>query len=96
MLAGPDLHSTILKVGHHGSLTSTKPLFLSAVAPEWAVVSCGRRNRFGHPRLEILAELEAAHVRTFRTDLGGAMCFVLNGESGAGSVRLEPMCAPDP
>ena len=92
MLANFDLSSTLLKVGHHGSLTSTRPEFLAKVAPAWAVISCGRRNRFGHPRPEILAELQAAHARTFRTDLDGATCFFLNGNSGEQAVTAQPLC----
>jgi competence protein ComEC len=89
LLADPaGLRSTVLKIGHHGSLTSTQPAFLAAVAPGWAVISCGRRNRFGHPRPEILAELESAHVRTLSTDTGGASCFVLNGRT----VTADPEC----
>jgi len=92
MLANFDLSSTLLKVGHHGSLTSTRPEFLAKVAPAWAVISCGRRNRFGHPRPEILAELQAAHARTFRTDLDGATCLLLNGEAEGQSVTAQPLC----
>ncbi|HLI04020.1 MAG TPA: hypothetical protein VKU93_07080, partial [Terracidiphilus sp.] len=75
--------STLLKVGHHGSITSTRPEFLERVAPQWAVISCGLHNRYGHPRGEVLDELQAARVRTFRTDLNGASCFVLDGRSVA-------------
>lgn len=96
MLANFDLSSTLLKVGHHGSLTSTRPEFLSKVVPAWAVISCGRRNRFGHPRTEILAELQAAHARTFRTDLDGATCLLLNGETGSQSVTAQPLCRKSP
>ncbi len=81
MLAEPGLESSLLKVGHHGSITSTRPEFLSRVAPQWAVISCGLRNRYGHPRPEVLEELEAAKVRTFRTDLNGATCFRLDGKT---------------
>ena len=81
MLAEHELASTLLKVGHHGSLTSTRPEFLARVAPQWAVISCGLRNRYGHPRQEVLEELQAARVRTFRTDIEGAACFVLNGKT---------------
>jgi competence protein ComEC len=69
--------ATLLKVGHHGSKTSTNPGFLSAVAPLEAVISVGRHNTFGHPRAEVLARLEAAHIRTFRTDRAGAQTFLL-------------------
>ena len=88
MLAKFDLRSTVLKVGHHGSLTSTRPEFLAGVSPAWAVISSGRNNRFGHPRGEILARLQAAHIRTYRTDLDGASCFLLDGLS----VRADAMC----
>jgi len=90
MLAEPDLRSTLLKVGHHGSLTSTRPAFLSRVSPQWAVISCGRHNRYHHPRIEVLEELEAARVRTFRTDLGGASCFQLNGVAASALPSCEP------
>jgi competence protein ComEC len=88
MLAEPGLASTLLKVGHHGSVTSTRPEFLARVAPQWAVISCGLRNRFGHPRPEILAELQQAKVRTFSTDINGATCFRLDGKT----VAAEPFC----
>jgi competence protein ComEC len=81
MLAEPGLASTLLKVGHHGSITSTKPEFLTRVAPQWAVISCGLRNRYGHPRMEVLHALEAAGVRTFSTDINGASCFRLDGKT---------------
>lgn len=91
MLSAPNLPSTLLKVGHHGSLTSTRPEFLARVAPQWAVISCGLRNRFGHPRPEILAELQQAHVRTFSTDTHGATCFRLDGQT----VSAQPSCDSD-
>jgi competence protein ComEC len=81
MLAEPGLASNLLKVGHHGSITSTRPEFLARVAPQWAVISCGLRNRYGHPRMEVLQALEAARVRTFSTDINGASCFRLDGKT---------------
>jgi competence protein ComEC len=88
MLAEPGLQSTLLKVGHHGSVTSTRPEFLARVAPQWAVISCGLHNRYGHPREEVLEELQAAHIRTFRTDINGATCFRLDGKA----VAPVPSC----
>jgi competence protein ComEC len=88
MLAESGLQSMLLKVGHHGSITSTRPEFLARVAPQWAVISCGLHNRYGHPRQEVLEELQAAHVRTFRTDINGATCFRLDGKTAA----QEPGC----
>jgi competence protein ComEC len=90
MLAETGLESTLLKVGHHGSLTSTRPAFLIRVAPRVAVISSGLHNRYGLPRPEILEALEAAQVRTYRTDLNGALCFKLDGKT----VREGISCGP--
>ncbi len=86
MLSEPDLQSTLLKVGHHGSITSTRPEFLARVAPQWAVISCGLHNRYGHPREEVLQALQDAHVRTYQTDTNGITCFRLDGKSVASDV----------
>ena len=91
MLAEPGLESTLLKVGHHGSLTSTRPEFLARVAPQWAVISCGLHNRYHHPREEVLEELQDARVRTLRTDIHGAVCFRLNGVA----LVADPDCSSD-
>jgi competence protein ComEC len=72
--------STLLKVGHHGSKTSTTPQFLAQVHPAWAVISCGLHNHYGHPSGQTLDRLQDAHVHTLRTDLLGAVCFALDGE----------------
>jgi competence protein ComEC len=88
MLAEPDLKSTVLKVGHHGSVSSSQPDFLARVQPQWAVISCGLHNRYGHPRAEVLAELEQTKVRTLSTDIDGASCFRLDGKT----VAAEPLC----
>ena len=90
MLKAGGLQSDILKVGHHGSRTSTQPSFLAEVSPRWAIISCGLRNHFGHPRPEVLAELQQAHVATFRTDIDGTTCFKLDGDR----VMAMPMCNP--
>lgn len=70
----------VLKVAHHGSNTSTTPELLAAVHPRVAVVSAGYRNSFGHPRREVLERLQAASVRTYRTDLLGVVTFLLDGQ----------------
>ena len=80
MLALGGLHSDLLKIGHHGSKTSTTPEFLHAVSPAFAAISVGRHNYYGHPKLETLDKLEDAHVRTWRTDLLGASTFYLDGK----------------
>lgn len=86
MLAESALQSTLLKVGHHGSATSTRPSFLERVVPQWAIISCGLHNHYGHPRAEVLEQLQTAHVRTFSTDIDGATCFELNGKNVSASV----------
>lgn len=78
--------STLLKVGHHGSKTSTSPAFLAAVAPREAVISVGRHNTFGHPRWEVLERLEEAHVQTWRTDREGAESFLITREGGISAL----------
>ena len=74
--------STLLKVGHHGSKTSTADAFLAAVAPRDAVISVGTHNTFGHPRWEVLNKLEQARVRTWRTDREGAETFLISADGG--------------
>src|SRR3989344_1424171 len=71
----------VLKAGHHGSKTSSNRFFLDVVKPEYAVVSAGKENRYGHPNQQILSNLEAAGAKIFRTDLDGtAVLEVRNGE----------------
>ncbi len=88
------LAADVLKVGHHGSRTSSTPEFVAAVHPRHAVISAGRRNRFGHPNAETLATLAAAGVRTWRTDRDGAVEVVTDGVSlavrGFGGDRSDP------
>ena len=62
---------TILKVGHHGSNTSSTPLFLSRFPPKVAVIQCGADNPYGHPTAETLSNLRRAGARVFRNDEDG-------------------------
>ena len=73
---------TLLKVGHHGSHTSTTPGFLAAVSPQYAVISDGQHNTFGHPSPIVIDRLAAAHIRTYRTDRLGAETFLLTPAGG--------------
>lgn len=79
MLAEPGLAADLLKVGHHGSRTSTTPPFLRTVSPHYAVVSVGEHNSYHHPKWETLSKLEDAHALTYRTDLLGLSTFYLDG-----------------
>jgi len=76
---GDDVQSLILKVGHHGSRTSTTPAFLDAVRPSIALISVGAPNPFGHPDAQIIQRLEDAGAAVYRTDLHGAITLATDG-----------------
>ena len=73
------LHSTILKVGHHGSRTSTSGEFVRAVAPTYALISDGSNNKYGHPHQETLDTLVQFSAKVFRTDLLGSIIVQSDG-----------------
>jgi competence protein ComEC len=70
---------------HHGSRTSSSAEFIARVAPRWAVVAAGYRNRFGHPSPEVLERYRGAGAAVLRTDRDGAIHVVL----GNGGLRVE-------
>ncbi|MGA8273254.1 MAG: ComEC/Rec2 family competence protein [Candidatus Sulfotelmatobacter sp.] len=84
------LQADLLKVGHHGSATSTTPEILAAVKPSVAVISVGFHTSFGLPKPEVLARLQAAGVRVYRTDLNGAVTFYLDGHTVTPSLPAAP------
>jgi competence protein ComEC len=63
----------VLKVGHHGSRTSSTPLLLDAVHPRIALISCGLHNTFGHPHPTVLASLRSRGIHAWRTDRNGTI-----------------------
>jgi competence protein ComEC len=75
------LRADVLKVGHHGSATSSSERFLDAVRPSVAVISCGARNRFGHPHAGTLARLTAHGARVLRTDRDGSVTVTTDGRT---------------
>lgn len=75
------LDCTLYKVGHHGSNTSTSLAFLQAVTPEYAVISCGAANSYGHPFGEVIARLESVGATVLRTDLLGEIVFETDGKT---------------
>ncbi len=77
---GSALRADLLKVGHHGSRTSTTPAFVARVRPSFAIISSGVRNRFGHPREETLDTLARAGAIALRTDRGGAVVWETDGD----------------
>src|SRR5690606_5359417 len=81
---GERLRSTVLKVGHHGSRTSSGSAFLRAVRPEFAVVSCGSRNRFGHPHPEAMSRLLEQGSKVWRVDERGSVSWAHPGSFARG------------
>lgn len=77
---GEHLKSTVLKAGHHGSRTSTSELWLAEVAPEYAVISAGKDNSYGHPHVEVTDALFNAGVKTLSTAEQGMITFDSDGE----------------
>lgn len=75
------LASTVLKVGHHGSYTSSSPEFLNAVHPQIAVYSAGRNNAYGHPHAQTIERLLAVGASVYGTDVHGTIVIETNGES---------------
>lgn len=81
-----DWSAQILKLGHHGSHTATGEAWLDEVKPQWAVVSCGRSNRYGHPHRDVIERVESRGIKVARTDREGDVTFVLSPD---GWTRLR-------
>ena len=75
------IDAAILKIGHHGSKTSTSTEFLQAVRPGYAVISVGRDNHYGHPAASVIQAIEQAGAKTYRTDSNGAIIFEANNNA---------------
>lgn len=78
---GFDLDVDVLKVGHHGSSTSSSLVFLKAVTPEYAVILCGTNNKYGHPHDETLSKLEEVSATIYRTDINGTITITTDGKT---------------
>lgn len=78
-----ELKTGVLKVAHHGSKTSTSGEFLEKISPEYAVISVGRDNKYGHPAEEVLDILSKYGIMIFRTDEAGDIKIISNGEKYA-------------
>ena len=76
LLSGIDVY----KAGHHGSRSSSSEELLDAVTPEYAVISCGEGNKYGHPHAQTLNNFRMMGIQTFRTDEQGTIVAVSNGE----------------
>jgi competence protein ComEC len=76
-----NLKADVLKVGHHGSDSSTTPAFLKAVSPKYAIISVGAGNSYGHPAPETLARLASAGIQVYRTDEAGTIIVTSDGNT---------------
>lgn len=76
-----ELRADFLKVGHHGSSTSTSTAFLTAVSPSIASISCGEDNKYNHPHRETIEKLQGANIKVYRTDLLSTIVFVCDGNT---------------
>lgn len=85
----PNLHFSILKVGHHGSRTSTSEALLQKASPSIALVSCGKNNRYRHPSIETVGRLNGIHAHIFRTDQDGQIRLYFRKEQIEISTKLS-------
>lgn len=89
LLMEQDMESyDVLKVGHHGSSGASSLEFLQVVHPKYAVLSCGRGNRYGHPHAETVKRLDAIGCELYRTDLDGAITLKTDGDK----LRVDTYC----
>lgn len=86
------LRAEVLKVAHHGSLTSTTENFLQCVDPRWAVISVGWNSRFSHPSPQVLERFKSRGIRVFQTSLEGAVYAAFT----PGGVVVAPATSPEP
>lgn len=78
----------VLKVGHHGSKTSTSEILLNKIEPKLAVISAGRNNRYGHPNSEVVNLLQEKNIQVLRTDKHGAITYIFRKDNGTFSMQL--------
>ncbi|MBD5644183.1 MBL fold metallo-hydrolase [Clostridium botulinum] len=76
-----DLSSNVLKVGHHGSHSSSSKEFLDKINPKIAIISCGKNNDYGHPHKETMKELNKRNIEVYRTDIDGNIVLTSDGEN---------------
>lgn len=94
--AGYNLSSTVLKVGHHGSDTSTSYPFLKEIMPKYAVIQVGKDNSYGHPTEDILSRLRDADVKVYRNDLQGDIICSSDGEDVSFTTKKNESVQTNP
>ena len=75
------MSADVLKLGHHGSTTSSSQKFLNAVNPKYAVISCGKNNTYKHPTKTTMDKMKKMNIDVYRTDEQGTIELVSNGET---------------
>lgn len=94
---GVNLKSDVIKVGHHGSYSSSWYQFLRAVQPTYGVISCGRDNEYGHPHQDVLSRYRDAEVQLYRTDLQGhIVCRCTDGKTLTFTTQMNPEANTNP
>lgn len=88
---GYNIKSDVLKVGHHGSKTSTTTRFLDAVSPRYAVMCVGANNQYGHPAPETLSKLAERGIKVYRTDEAGTIIATSDGKSISFNKQPSPV-----
>jgi competence protein ComEC len=88
------LAADVLVVPHHGSRTSSTTSFVEAVSPRHAVFTVGYRNRYGHPRADVVGRYAKANASLHRTDVSGALTFEFDRTGSPGPPRSERDAAP--
>ena len=94
--SGANLSATVLKAGHHGSDTSTGYRFLREVMPEYAVISVGEGNKYGHPSSEVLSRFRDAGAEVYRTDMQGHVIAESDGKTVTFRTEKEADTATNP
>lgn len=94
--SGADLEATVLKVGHHGSDTSTSYQFLREVMPKYGVISVGEGNKYGHPSDEVLSRLRDAGTEVYRTDMQGHVIAESDGKTVTFRTEKEAVTSTNP
>ena len=83
--SGIDLSCDVLVPGHHGSATATSWDFLQATVPEYAVISCGKDNQYGHPDKDVMDKLESMDIHVYRTDKQGTTSLSVTEQPSPGT-----------
>jgi competence protein ComEC len=94
LASGFSLSADVLKVGHHGSNTSSTQKYLETVLPSYAIISCGAGNSYGHPHSETLDSLNKLGAAIYRTDEYGTISFTTDGKDISVSTTKQPTADP--